>query len=399
MRNISTRAQNLQASPLRKLSGAAEERKAAGVVVHHLNIGQPDLKTPESFFEVLRTLKENPIAYSQSPGKKETIQAWQRYYASLGITLSEQEMIITTGGSEALQFAFNIVADHDEEIVVFEPFYTNYNAFSTIAGTRLSPVTLSIDNGFHLPTDAEIEAVITPRTKAMLVCNPSNPTGTVFTAEEMQRLITIALKHGIFIIADEVYREFVFEGSPHTFLSYPEIAEQLIVIDSASKRFNLCGARVGTLVSRNKAVMQAAVKMAMSRLASPSVEQLALIPVIDSFAATIPEIVAEYRKRLDVAYETLSKIPGVTVHTPEGAFYMICGLPVDSAEDFCKWTIEVFEDKNETVLVAPAAGFYATPGKGTSEIRLACVLEENALRRAIELIHLALASYPYGKSI
>lgn len=399
MSNISQRTTQLQTSPLRKLSSAAEKRKEQGVYVYHLNIGQPDLKTPKSFFDTLAHIAENPIAYAQSPGKKETIHAWQRYYASLGIALSEQEIIITTGGSEALQFAFDIVADHGDEVIVFEPFYTNYNAFATIAGTTLVPVTLDIATGFHLPADAEIEKAITAKTRAILLCNPSNPTGTVLREDEMRRIVDLAIKHDLFIIADEVYREFVFSGAPKTFLSYPEIHDRLIVIDSASKRFNLCGARIGTFVSHNTDVMQAAVKLAMARLASPSVEQLALIPVIDEFAATIPSVVAEYRARLHTTYVELQKIPGVIAHQPEGAFYIICALPVDSAEDFCKWTIEVFSDNNETVLVAPAAGFYATSGKGQNEIRLACVLEEKALRRAIELIYLALQAYPYGKSI
>ncbi|MCW1930305.1 MAG: pyridoxal phosphate-dependent aminotransferase [Candidatus Kerfeldbacteria bacterium] len=399
MLQISTRASQLQASPLRKLAGAAEERKTKGVRVFHLNIGQPDLKTPDSFFETLKTLSENPIAYSQSQGKKETIAAWQRYYATLSVELSEKEIVITTGGSEALQFAFNVVADSGDEVIVFEPFYTNYNAFSTVAGTKLVPVTLDIANGFHLPSREVVEAAITPRTRAILVCNPSNPTGTVMSEDELQMIADMAKAHDLFIIADEVYREFVFEGLPKTFLTHTDIADRLIVVDSASKRFNLCGARVGTLVSRNMDVMQAVVKLAMSRLASPSVEQLALIPVIDGFAQTLPSVVAEYRARLDTAYELLGSIPGVTLHKPEGAFYMIIGLPVESAEDFCKWTIEEFADNNETVLVAPAAGFYATPGKGRNEIRIACVLQIESLTRAIHLIHLALKAYPYGKSI
>lgn len=393
MKNISRRASELQASPLRKLAGAAEDRKAKGIHVYHLNIGQPDLHTPESFFDALKTLSENPVAYAQSQGKKETIAAWQRYYATLGVRLSEKEIVITTGGSEALQFAFDIVADHGDEVIVFEPFYTNYNAFSTIAGTQLVPVTLDIANGFHLPAREIIEAAITERTRAIVLCNPSNPTGTVLRQDELALIADIAKAHDLFIIADEVYREFVFEGAPKTFLTHEDIVDRLIVVDSASKRFNLCGARIGTLVSRNAEVMQAAVKLAMSRLASPSVEQLALIPVIDGFANTLPSIVAEYRKRLDVTYDLLKNIPGVTVHKPEGAFYMIIGLPVESAEEFCKWTIEEFADNNETVLFAPAAGFYATEGKGKNEIRIACVLEVAALTRAVELIGLALQAY------
>lgn len=393
MPHISTRASSLQASPLRKLAGTAEEQKKKGIHVYHLNIGQPDLVTPPAFYEVLRTLSDNPVAYMQSQGSAAAIDAWREYYKGIGVELERDQVVITTGGSEALQFVTCMVADNGDEIIVFEPFYTNYNAFATIANVTLKPVTLDIETGFHLPTDEQIEAVITPRTKAILVCNPSNPTGTVFRKDEMDRLVALIQKHDLFLIADEVYREFVFDGEMQTFLSYTEATDKIIVVDSASKRFNLCGARIGTIVSRNSEVMKSAVKFGMSRLASPTVEQLALIPVLKQAKELIPPVIVEWQKRRDAVSEALSKIPGVQFHKPEGAFYIICGLPVDSAEKFCQWMIENFVHENETVLVAPAPGFYATPGKGEKEIRIAYVLNVEELKRSLELLKLALEQY------
>lgn len=393
MPQISTRATSLQASPLRKLVGLAEERKKAGVHVYHLNIGQPDLPTPPAFYEALHALSENPVAYERSQGSVNAIDAWREYYATLGVELSSKEIVITTSGSEALQFTINMVADAGDEVIVFEPFYTNYNAFATIGNVKLHPVTLDIATGFHLPNDEEIEKAINDRTKAILVCNPSNPTGTVLRKDEMDRLVALAEKHDLFLIADEVYREFVFDGTVQTFLSYPDEGRGIIVVDSVSKRFNLCGARIGTIVSRNAEIMRASLKFCMSRLASPTVEQVAMIPVLQQVSEIVPPLIAEWRKRRDVVSEGLQQIPGVTAHTPEGAFYMIVGLPVDSAENFCQWTIEHFVDNNETVLVAPAPGFYATPGKGEKEIRIAYVLNTQELQRSMELLTLALEAY------
>jgi aspartate aminotransferase len=393
MPQISTRATSLQASPLRKLVGLADERKKNGVKVYHLNIGQPDLPTSPAFYNALRELSDNPIAYERSQGNVNAIDAWREYYATLGADLTREQVVITTSGSEALQFTINMVADAGDEIVVFEPFYTNYNAFATIGNVKLHPVTLDIETGFHLPSDEEIEKAINGRTKAILVCNPSNPTGTVLRKDEMDRLVALAEKHDLFLLADEVYREFVFDGEAQTFLSYPDPNKRIIIVDSVSKRFNLCGARIGVIVSKNEDLMKSAVKFCMSRLASPTIEQVAMVPVLKEAAQTIPPLIAEWRKRRDVVGEWLAKIPGVKAHTPEGAFYIICELPVDSAEKFCQWTAAEFVDNNETVLVAPAPGFYATPGKGEKEIRIAYVLNTKDLERSMELLKLALEAY------
>ncbi len=393
MPQISPRASSLQASPLRKLVDSAEERKKKGVCVYHLNIGQPDLPTPQSFYDALSAMSENPVAYKRSQGAVEAIDAWREYYKTYSVDLDRSELAITTSGSEALQFITCLVADHNEEVVVFEPFYTNYNAFATIAGVKLHPVTLDIETGFHLPSDAEIEAAINERTKAILVCNPSNPTGTVLRKDEMDRLFALAEKHDLFLIADEVYREFVFDGEVQTFLSYPDPNHRLIVVDSISKRFNLCGARIGAIVSRNVDVMKAVVKFCMSRLSSPTVEQMAMIPVLKQHQEIVPPLIHEWHARRDAVDAALKKIPGVKAHKPEGAFYTICELPVDSAENFSKWMIEEFQHECETVLVAPAPGFYATPGKGEKEIRIAYVLNTKELKRALEILTIALEQY------
>lgn len=393
MPNLSHRASSMPASPLRKLAGIAKQREANGTTVHYLNIGQPDLKTPQEFFDVLHEYSADPVAYTMSQGTQDAIDAWRGYYKQQGIELERDELLVTTGGSEALVFAMCAVADPGDNCVVFEPFYTNYNGFGKIAGITMQPVTLSIENGFHLPSDEEIEAAIDENTRALIVCNPSNPTGTVFTEEELRRLIAIAEKHDLYIIADEVYREFVFEGEVRSMLTVAPGNERLLIIDSASKRFNACGTRVGTLVSHNREVIAAALKFGMARLSPAAVEQAALIPVLEKAQEIIPPIVDEYRTRRDAVYAGLQAIEGVECAKPEGAFYIICQLPVESSEDFAKWMIEEFEHEGETVLVAPAAGFYATEGKGKQEIRLAYVLAVPQLERALELLQHALKAY------
>ncbi len=395
--NISQRGLSIPASPLRKLTGVAEARKAQGVNVYHLNIGQPDLATPPVWFDALKQFAADPVAYAMSQGTSDTIDAWREYYVELGIDLAREELMITTGGSEALIFALALVADLGDNVMVFEPFYTNYTSFGIMNGVTMNPVTLRIDNNFHLPPDEEIIAAINSNTRAIMVCNPSNPTGTVFTPEELQRLVNLAVKHDLFIITDEVYREFAFDAPVKSLMQFPEGSDRVILIDSASKRFNLCGARIGVLASRNPDIMAAALRLGMARLSVATIEQQAIIPVLQQAATIIPPVVAEYRKRRDLVFEKLSSIPGVVTSRPEGAFYNICELPVDSAENFVRWTIEEFADNNETVLLAPAAGFYATPGKGEREIRLAYVLNCEQLTRALELLQLALENYP-GKT-
>lgn len=393
MPHLSERAVHMPASPMRKLANAAHEREKKGIHVYYLNIGQPDLETPPEFFKAIREFSANPVAYTMSQGIKATIDAWREYYERIGIELEQDELMITTGGSEALIFAMCAVADPGQEFVVFEPFYSNVNGFGKIAGVTMKPVTLSIENGFHLPSDEEIEAAVTNKTAGMIVCSPSNPTGTIFTQDEVQRLIDIAIKHDIFIIADEVYSDFGFEEQATSFMTFPEARDRVILIDSVSKRFNACGIRIGVLASHNKDVVTAGVKFGMARLAVATIEQVGVIPLLQNAQRIIPPIVEEYRKRRDVVYAGLQAIEGVKTAKPEGAFYIVCELPVDSSEKFSEWMVNEFEHNGETVLVAPAPGFYATPGKGTKEIRIAFVLNVEKMKRSLELLKMAIQEY------
>ena len=390
---VSRRARSMQASPLRKLAATAEARKKKGIKVYHLNIGQPDLPTSETVFEEIRSLNLRTIAYAPSNGMPTAVAAWKRYLNDSGVDIAEDELIVTSGGSEAIIFALAAICDPEDEIVVFEPFYTNYNGFATLANVRLRAVGLSIENGFHLPPTDVIEKQITPRTRGILICSPANPTGTIYSREEVQRLVEIVRRHGLFLLADEVYREFAYDAPFTSIMSFPEIREQAILLDSTSKRFNVCGARVGVIASHNKDVIQAAFRFAMARLSVATIEQLALVPLLNASRQFTDPIVKEFRKRRDVVYESLQKIPGVTIYKPEGALYIMVGLPIRDAEHFAKWLIEEYEDGGETVLLAPAQGFYATPGKGLNEVRLACMLSSDQLKRSVEIIGRALEAY------
>lgn len=391
--SISNRAKSMQASPLRKLASIAEARKKNGIRVYHLNIGQPDLPTDPIFYDQLLKIPRTTVAYAPSNGIPQTISAWKRYFEKVGIHFEENEIIVTQGGSEAIIFAMSTICDTDEEIIVFEPFYTNYNGFATLANIKLVPIPLSIQNGFHLPSEEEIESYITPRTKGILITNPSNPTGTVYSKEELQRLVNLVQKHNLFLLSDEVYREFVYDGEFTSVMDFPEIHHQTILLDSASKRFNLCGARIGVLASHNADVVQAAFKFGMARLSVATIEQLAIIPMLEEpFKYTSP-IVEEFRKRRDVVYEALSEIKGVTYYKPEGAFYIIIGLPVKDSEHFARWLIEEFDYNNETCLLAPAQGFYATKDKGTNEVRLAFMLNVDDMKKSLKIISIALEEY------
>lgn len=392
--SIAKRAKELQASPLRKLAGLAEQRKTTGVKVYHLNIGQPDLPTTPDLFKAIHKFSESTLAYAPSNGLPAALEAWSTYYKKSGIPFKPEELIITIGGSEGIIFALEAVCDPGDEVLVFEPFYTNYNAFATLTTIKLVPVTLDIKTGFHLPSVATIEKALTKKTKAILICNPSNPTGTIFTKEELGRLVKVAKKHKLFVLSDEVYREFAFERPAYSIMHFPEIRQQAIVLDSVSKRFNACGARVGVVASHNKEVIAAVLKMGMARLSAATIEQLALIPLLQNPKKYTAPIVKEFKKRREVVYAGLKKIPQLVFSKPEGAFYIIIGLPIKDAEHFSRWMIEEFQDNNETVLLAPAAGFYATPGKGKNEVRLAFMLNTTALKRALELLRLALEQYP-----
>jgi len=393
MAKISKRALKMPASPLRKLAERARQRQQEGIKIYYLNIGQPDLVTAPIFTDTIREQQMSTIAYAPSHGLPEVLTAWQKYFESVNISLATTEMVVTTGGSEAIIFAMCAVADPGDEILVFEPFYTNYNGFAAIADVTLKPVTLDIKNGFHLPNDDIIKQAISDRTKAILICNPSNPTGTIFSQSELQRLVNIAKEKDLFILSDEVYREFAYDAQAISIMNFPEIKEQAILLDSTSKRFNVCGARVGVIASHNQEIIQTALKFAMARLSVASLEQIAVAPMLEKAQKYTEPLVKEFAKRREVVFEALQDIPGVTFSKPEGAFYIIIGLPVKSAEDFSRWLIEEFVDNNETVLLAPAAGFYATPGKGVNEIRLAFMLKEKDLKRALAIFKKALAVY------
>lgn len=391
--SISRRAESMQSSPIRKLAVIAEARKNKGIKVYHLNIGQPDLPTPPAVFQTIRELRLTTISYAPSNGLPQAISAWKSYFAHHGIHFDEKEIIVTAGGSEAIIFAMCTVCDTDDEIIVFEPFYTNYNGFASIANVRLRPVALSIKNGFHLPPREEIERHITPRTKAILICNPNNPTGTIYSRDELQSLVALCLQHNLFLLSDEVYREFAYDAKAISVMEFPEIRDRAILLDSSSKRFNVCGARIGAIASHNEQVMQAALKFGMARLSVASIEQLALVPLLNSPEQYTKPITEEFRRRRDVVYEGLQTIPGVTFYKPEGAFYIVIGLPVKDADHFSRWLVEEYQDHNETVLLAPANGFYASPDRGKNEVRLAFMLNENDLKRSLQILAASLSAY------
>ena len=391
--SISTRAKQTQDSPIRKLSATAEARKAKGIKVYHLNIGQPDLPTPPVVFETIRNLKLSTLAYAPSNGLPQALEAWKTYFRTFDIDVEEKEIIVTTGGSEAIVFAMCAICDYGDDIIVFEPFYTNYNGFASIANVRLNPIPLRIQDGFHLPPSEEIVRRITSRTRGILICNPSNPTGTIYSREELSRLTDIVKRHGLFLLSDEVYREFAYDTPVSSVLHFPEIAEQAILLDSTSKRFNVCGARIGALASHNKEVVQSAFRFGMARLSVASIEQLALVPLLSSPSIYTQPIVDEFRKRRDVVYHDLASIPGVTFYMPEGAFYIMVGLPVRDVEHFTRWLIEEFDCEGETVLLAPGPGFYATRNSGANEARLAFMLQSEDLRKALGVLRVALEEY------
>jgi aspartate aminotransferase len=394
MPKISARAAQAPASPIRRLVPLADEAKRRGKKVYHLNIGQPDIPTPEPFMQGIRRAPVEVIAYSPFQGLREAREAMQSYYADWGLELEIDDIIITQGGSEAVLFALNVVCDPGDQILVPEPFYPNYNGFSRLAEVEIVPITTYREEGFHLPPKREIQRLITPRTRAILFSNPGNPTGTVYTEAEMEMLVELALEHDLFLIADEVYREFVYEGRYIPVLSFPEVHDRAIMVDSISKRLSACGARIGALVSKSPEIMNGVQRCAMARLSPPTMEQYGLIAFMSHprRREIIQGMVDEYRRRRAVLCAELRKIPGVVFREPEGAFYVILGLPVDDAEDFVKFMLTDFPGK-ETVMLAPGEGFYKTPGLGHDEARIAYVLNCQDLVRACELLKEGLEVY------
>jgi len=384
----------MPASPIRRLMPLADEAKRRGVHVYHLNIGQPDLETPVAMRERLAQLNEKVYAYTPSAGTPEFLASLQTYYRRLGVSLSIDEILATTGGSEAILFAMLACANEGEEALVVEPYYTNYNAFATMAGVRLVPLPSRVEDGFHLPPIEVWEKARTERTRVVLLCNPNNPTGTVYTREELESVARFCRKNGLFLVADEVYREFVYDGRESvSALQLSGFEEQVIVVDSLSKRYSACGIRLGCFATRNREVYSAALRMAQGRLSPPGLAQFVAVGAQDLPPEYTEGVVAEYRKRRDVLYDGLRKIPGVFLTRPEGAFYFVARLPVVDADDFARWLLADFEFQRATVMVAPASGFYATPGLGADQVRIAYVLNERDLRAAVGVLEEALKTY------
>ncbi len=390
---ISSRASSMQASPIRKLHDFAVAAKKKGKKVHHVNIGQPDIPTPKPFMDEVRNFKEKVVEYAPSQGILECQEAYVKYYKKKGINLTVDDVVVTTGGSEALIFAISTVTDPGDEIIVFEPFYTNYNGFATLVGSTLVPLKTTVEEGFRLPSKEDIEAKITDQTKAIIVCNPNNPTGTVYDEQELDVLVDLAKEHNLFLIGDEVYSDFSYEKPHKSLLEYTEISDRVIVIDSISKKFSCCGGRVGAIISRNKDVMTAALRYGQARLSTATIEQVAAAKVIGDADEYIKEAFDEYKKRRDTVYEELQKIEGAVFTKPEGAFYNIVKLPIDDSDKFAEWLLEHYDIDGETVMIAPAAGFYATPGLGKDEIRIAYVLNSDDMRKAIEILRKGIEEY------
>jgi len=382
-------------SPIRKLVPFAEIAKKKGKKVYHLNIGQPDIKSPEVALEAIHNFSNKVVEYSHSAGFESYRKGLANYYQNSGITINYDEVIVTTGGSEALLFALNSCLDNGDEVIIPEPFYANYNGFSTSAGVKIKPIATSINNGFALPKIEEFEKLITPKTKAILICNPGNPTGYLYSKEELERLREIVVKYDLFLIADEVYREFTYDGYlHHSVLNIEGLEQNAIIIDSTSKRYSMCGIRVGCIISRNKELMATALKFAQARLSPPTFGQIAGEAALNTSQAYFEEVNAEYISRRDVLVEGLNKIEGVICPKPTGAFYAIAELPVDDTDKFAQWLLEDFELDGATIMVAPAAGFYATPNTGTKQVRIAYVLNKEALQKSIDILEAALKVYP-----
>jgi aspartate aminotransferase len=392
---LSQRARLMPASPIRRLAPLAAAARAAGKTIYALNIGQPDIATPPAILDRLRRYDARNVPYGPSQGLPEFIAALGAYYASVGLTVAPSELFVTTAGSEAILFTLGAICDPGDEVLVFEPFYTNYNGFALMVGAVPVPVTTRAESGYHLPGRDAIEARIGPKTRAMLICSPNNPTGTVYDDAEMAMLAAICRERGLFLVADEVYREFVYDGGRHhSALTLPGLADQVVVVDSVSKRYSLCGARVGNIVTRNRDLLDAFLRFGQARLCPPTLGQHACAGLTDVPASYLAGVVAEYERRRDVVFAALSAIPGVLVRRPEGAFYLCARLPVDDANGFAEFLVRDFDVEGETVLIAPADGFYATPGLGRDEARIAYVLEETKLRRAMTVLAAAIEAYP-----
>lgn len=384
-------------SPIRKLVPFAEAAKKRGTKVFHLNIGQPDIATPQPMMDAVRNIDFRVLEYSHSAGNESYRQKLTEYYKTVGINITASEIIVTTGGSEAILFGMLACLDPGDEVIIPEPFYANYNGFAIAAGVKVVPVTSYIDTGFALPPISELEKKITPRTKAIIICNPNNPTGYLYTAEEMEQLRDLLLRYPLFLFSDEAYREFCYEGNQISAMHLKGVEDQVILMDTISKRYSACGARLGALVTKNKAVLDAAMKLAQARLSPPSFAQIAAEAAIDLPADYFEETRQEYCNRRDLLVARLNAMPGVYCPCPGGAFYAMARLPIDDSDLFCQWLLESFIHQGATVMLAPATGFYGTPGLGKQEVRLAYVLNSDSINQAMDCLEKALEVYPGRK--
>lgn len=394
MPTISKKGKLMPSSPIRKLVPYAEQAVKEGKSIYYLNIGQPDIKTPKIALDAVKNSDIQVLAYSRSEGSETYRQKIASYYSKHNINVKHDDIIVTTGGSEALLFAFGSIMDVDDEIIIPEPFYANYNGFSTASGVNIIPVISKIENNFALPPIEAFEKLITPKTKAILICNPGNPTGYLYSKEEIQKLAAIVKKHDLFLIADEVYREFVYDSNIHySIMQESGIETNTIMIDSVSKRYSMCGARVGCLVSKNKSVIETALKFAQARLSPPTLAQIASEAALETPQSYFDDVIEEYVERRNTLITELQKIEGVKVAKPKGAFYCVVELPIKNSDNFAQWLLEDFHVNNETIMVAPAGGFYSTPGNGLNQIRIAYVLNKESLIKAVQILKGALKVY------
>lgn len=397
---ISNRGTQMPASPIRRLVPYAEEAKKNGVKVYHLNIGQPDIQTPAVAFEAMHHLDMKVVEYSHSAGNESYRNKLALYYREMGVDINPNQLMITTGGSEAISLSFLSCLDIGDEVIVPEPFYANYYGFASSTSINVVPLTSDIDSSFALPSFSEIEKLITPRTKAIFICNPNNPTGYLYTREELEKLKEIVLKYDLYLLCDEVYREFCYDGARHiSIMELDGLEDHAIMIDSVSKRYSECGLRIGMLVTRNPNIIATALKFAQARLSPPSLGQIAAEASLDTPPDYFEAVNVEYNKRRNFLVEELNRIPGVFTPMPKGAFYTVAKLPVDDADKFCQWVLSDFRYENQTVMMAPASGFYITPGKGKNEVRLAYVLNIKDMTKALVVLRKALEVYPGRISI
>lgn len=398
MPTISNKAKCMPASPIRKLVPFSDAAKKRGVKVYHLNIGQPDIPTPDVALDAIRHFSQKVVAYSHSAGILSYRQKLVKYYEKNNINITTDDIIVTSGGSEAILIALSTIMDPDDELIVPEPFYANYNGFSVNCGVKVVPIQSTIETGFALPSISEFEKVITPKTKAILVCNPNNPTGYLYSKEEIETLGQLALKHDLYLLADEVYREFIYGDVKHfSVMELKGLENNTILVDSVSKRYSACGFRIGAMISRNKEVMSAAMKFAQARLSPPTFGQVASEAAIDTPDSYFRDVKAEYIARRNVVVEAINKIEGAFCPNPQGAFYVVASLPIDDSDKFCQWLLEEFNHNNETVMLAPATGFYSTQGMGKNEVRISYVLNVADMKRSMELLAEALKVYPGRK--